>query len=36
MDRPQRSSLVNALNELSWSDVKRMAIYLDDHESIDF
>ena len=30
MDRPQHSSLVTALNELSWSDVKRMAIHLDE------
>ena len=29
MDRPQLSSLVTALNELSWSDVKQMAIHLD-------
>ena len=33
MNRPQHSSLVTALSELSWSDVKRMAIHLD--ESID-
>ena len=29
MDRPQHSDLVRALKELSWSDVKRMAIHLD-------
>ena len=33
MDRSQLPSLVTALNELSWSDVKQMAIFLD--ESID-
>ena len=33
MDRPQVSSLVTALNQLSWNDVKQMAIFLD--ESID-
>ena len=34
MDRPQHSDLVTALKELSWSDVKRMAIHLD--KSVDF
>ena len=29
MDRPQHSDLVRALQELSWSDVKRMAIHFD-------
>ena len=33
MDRPQHSDLVTALKELSWSDVKRMAIHLD--KSVD-
>ena len=33
-DRPQLSSLVTELNELSWSDVKRMAIHLGD--SVNF
>ena len=30
MDRPEHSALVLALDELSWSDVKQMAIHLDD------
>ena len=30
MNRPQYSDLVTALEELSWSDVKRMAIHLDE------
>ena len=29
MDRPQYSDLVKALQDLSWSDVKQMAIHLD-------
>ena len=29
MDRPQHSDLVRALQDLSWSDVKQMAIHLD-------